>query len=714
MANFRGFSGIVQTDRVYQALIPMSSQAPVKLLILDNSQNRAEELIVLLRNSGRATRAQQIESHENLQSLLTSQSWDLFLARPEANDVTAEQAIALIREFERDIPFILLAEDNKVESIIAGLQMGATEVALANEDELLILIIDRELNNLENRRNWRKAEIALKESEKRCQLLLENSRAAISYIHDGMHIFANQAYLELFDFETFDDVEVVPIIDLIESSDQARFKKFLKSFETLENTTEEYKCVTDKGELVSVQFVLSNATYDGEPCTQVIVRPVVDDQELEDKLKEVSTQDLLTGLYNRRYFTEVLDAAIENAVKNNNSSIVFYIAVDEFSDIVRSSGITSSDLMLTDLANHIKSLIDDSHVLARFSDDAFTLLYPNDNKDQALELAEKIRSSVAGHLFEISGKTRQITVSIGLSLVTESSPSADEIISKSQRASTESEDGDSVSFFQAKSVSDAAKDQQTSELHKEMILSSFDDGRLKLLFQPIISLHGDDDGQFEVLIRLQDIDENEFKPSQFLDLVDQEGLSIKLDRWIILQSIKLLSAHRSEGNQTRLFINITHRTISDETFLPWVSVALKAARLPSDAVIFQFHESDAITYLKQAAKFTKGLRELHCKASINHFGCSLNPLNTLKHLTVDYVKLDGSYAEGVESDAKKRKELIATVSALQDKGVLTAISGVESPMVLSTLWEAGVNFIQGHYLSEPLETMDYDFSSEDM
>ena len=87
----------------------MASKAPVRLLILDNSKNRAEELIVLLRNSGRATRAQAVDSHESLQSLLKAQPWDLFLGRPEANDLTAEQAVGLIREFERDIPFVLLA-----------------------------------------------------------------------------------------------------------------------------------------------------------------------------------------------------------------------------------------------------------------------------------------------------------------------------------------------------------------------------------------------------------------------------------------------------------------------------------------------------------------------------------------------------------------------------------------------------------------------------
>jgi len=693
----------------------MSNQAPVRLLILDNSQNRAEELIVLLRNSGRATRAQQVESHENLQSLLKAQSWDLFLARPEANDVTAEQAIALIKEFERDIPFILLADDDRIESITEGLQLGATDVSLSDDDERLILLIDRELNNLDSRRNWRKAEISLKESERRCQLLLENSRAAISYIHDGMHIFANEPYLELFGFKEFDDVEVVPIIDLVEPGDQARFKKFLKSFQKLEEASEEYQCVTDEGETIQIQMVLSKAQYDGEPCTQVIVQSVVSDQELESRLKEMSSQDEVTGLFNRRHFMELLDGAIEQAVTDNEFSTVLYMAVDGFSDIVTETGISNADLLLADISEHIKSLLGESQVLARFSDDVFTLLYPDGSKKKALEFAEKLRSSVAGHLFEASGKTHQITLSIGLSLVTESSTTSEQIISRSQRASMDAKDSDKVAFYQKEKVAEnGAKESIKDHDLKELILTSFDDGRLKLLFQPIISLHGDDDGQFEVLVRLQDTEGNELRPNQFLDLVDQEGLSIKLDRWIILQSIKLLSAHRAEGNQTRLFINVTHRTIADETFLPWVSVALKAARLPTDAVIFQFHESDAITYMKQASKFTKGLKELHCKASINHFGCSLDPFNSLQHLSIDYVKIDASYADGVESDEKKSQELIDTVSALHAKGVLTAISGVESPMVLSTLWEAGVNFIQGHYLSEPLEQMDYDFSSEDM
>ncbi len=706
-------SGIVSASEFPNSIVPMSTQSPVRLLILDNSQNRAEELIVMLRNSGRATRAQHVESHESLQSLLKNKSWDLFLSRPEANDVTAEQAIALIKEFEKDVPFILLVGNNDVESITAGLQMGATDVALEDDEERLRLIINRELENLENRRARRRAELELKEAERRCQLLLESSKAAISYVHDGMHIFANSVYCEFFGFDSFEDLEIVPLIDLIVPDDQANFKSFLKSFREQEEASAEYNCVHNDGSAIQVQMTLSRAQYDGEPCTQVILRPKVDEKEIESRLEELSYQDQLTGLPNRRKFIELLDIAVERAVEDNDLSIVFYIVLDKFEDTVTQSGIADADLIIREVASLISSKLDESHLLARFGDDVFTLLYPGSNADKAGELAEDIRKTIESKLIEVAGKTYQLTLSIGLAQITETSNSA-QTISRSREAISETSNGNCIAVYRSETPAVQQEKSSAQDDFRELVVSAFDKGRLKLLFQPIISLHGDDDEQFEVLLRLLDDEDNELTPDKFLDIVHEENLSIKLDRWVILQSIKLLAAHRSEGSLARLFINVTHLTIADDTFLPWVNVALKAARLPIDAVIFQFHESDAITYMKQAGIFTKGLKELHCKASINHFGCSLNPFNTLKHISVDYVKLDGSFAHDIDSDEEKRQELMDTITSLQAKGILTAISGVESPQVLSTLWEAGLNFIQGHYLSVPLETMDYDFASEDM
>ena len=190
----------------------MSDLEPIRLLILDESQNRAEELIILLRNAGRATRAHKIESEDDLINRLKEQPWDLFLSRWEADGITADQAIQHIRNLERDIPVIMLADSRDPSLITEGLQQGAQDVALADDNERLKLIIARELNNLQQRRTRRRAEAELRESDKRNQLLLESSSAAIAYVHEGMHIYANNAYGDLFGYDDPDDFAGIPKI----------------------------------------------------------------------------------------------------------------------------------------------------------------------------------------------------------------------------------------------------------------------------------------------------------------------------------------------------------------------------------------------------------------------------------------------------------------------------------------------------------------------
>ena len=693
----------------------MSSKKPVRLLILEASQNRAEELIVLLRKAGRATRAHQIESAEDLQNQLKEQKWDLLLGVSEANDLTMEQAIGIIRESERDIPIILIAEGRDPESITAGLRLGALDVALDDDDERLTMIIERELSNLYHRRERRRAEKEVSEIDRRNQLLLASSTAAIGYVHEGMHIYTNSTYSKMFGYEDPDDFAGIPIIDLISSSDQGKFKAFLKSYDKNESESEEFICVTSEDKQITASLSLSPATYDGESCTQVIFKVSSDaDTAYEERIKELSSQDLLTGLPNRASLIEQLDTAVDKSSNQGQASILMYISIDNFAKLRTEAGISNADLVLADLANLLAELTAEEHLIARFGDDVFALLYNSGDKEAAAQMAENLRGQVEERMSDVAGKSYQSTTSIGLALVSESSSSAEDVISRAYQACTSMESGNGVNFYQAAEVKmGEAGVSLTSENIKDMIKTAIENNAFKLMFQPIISLHGDDDEQFEVLLRLVDDDDNELLPGQFLGPAEDAGLLEKLDRWVILQSIQMLSEHRSTGSKAKLFINLTHKSMSDETFLPWMSVALKAAKLPSDAVILQIHESDATAYIKQAASFTKGMSALHCKTSINHFGCSLNPMNLLKHLTPDFVKLDDSFAQEIDQSEEKLAELKKMVTSLQETGVLTAISGIEDPMILSTLWQAGITFIQGYYLSPPLENMDYDFASED-
>ncbi|WP_323751300.1 EAL domain-containing protein [Marinobacter sp.] len=689
------------------------NNSTVQLLILDPSQNDAESLVSLLRNSGKATRAHRITSEEDLEEALKASHWDLMLGRDlEELEFGPDAALAMVKRMDKDIPFILLTNEPDRERDLAIMRLGAQDAVPFENTEMLVLTIKRELTALYERRKRRVLESHLREAEQRCQLLLESSKDAIAYINDGMHIYANQSYMDFLGYEDIDDLICVPVLDTLNQESQEQYKEFMKAFEEAGANGMTLNCTarrSDDHEL-NVTMSASAATYDGEACTQVVLQPEHSDEELEEKLKQISSQDLLTGLYNRQYLMEQLAQTLASAAKNNETGALAYIGIDNFLSMKGDVGIAGADLLLGDLASLLKEHTPEGLTLARLSDDAFCVMsLPCSDKELA-ELCETLRKVVDDHLFEINGRTISLSVSIGVSAITENSPKAEELLSRVHLASAEvrkqanHKNGNGVVVYNP--VDFEVPDESNAI---EVISKAMDEDRLHLLFQPIINLRGEGEEHYEALARMINSDNEEVTPYDLLPAICPPETAIKIDRWVTLQSIKQLSSHRSRGHDTRLFVNLSAETFQDVTFSPWLSVALKAARLPGDALIFQINENDANNFMKQAKEFTKAVHELNCKISIKHFGCAINPFNALKHIDTDYVKFDGSFTETVQKDDKIKEQVKEMTTSLQNSGKLTIVPQVENASILATLWQAGVNYIQGYYLQAPTREMSYDF-----
>ena len=680
----------------------------IRLLILEDSQNEAERLVSLFRNAGRATRVHRLTSSEDLAEAL-QQSWDLLITAPTSEHLDPHEAISAIRRQAKDIPVIQLLADNDSDSVTEALSIGAQDALPQGEDERLVLVAKRELSNLEERRARRGAEVALREAEKRCQLLLDSSVDAITYVHDGMHIYANRAYLELFDYHDGDELEGMPMIDLIASADQSNFKDFLKNYQSAEGVAE-LACTGVKadGKNFPARMHFSPATYDSEPCIQVVIRAESSNAELEEKLREISSQDLVTGLYNRSHFLELMDVAVERAVNAGQPASLAYIRLDQYSNLLAEVGLAGIDLLLTDLTTLLRAHFPEEAQLARFGDDVFAALQPGLTAEQSAAGLSALLKKVEGHLFDVSGRTVQTTLSIGIAGLNEKTAKAQDVVDRAHRCADEL-DGNALKVFNPADELAAAANRGSL---LAMVQQALENNSFRLLFQPIISLRGDSHEHYEVLLRLLNPKGEEVPPHDFLTAAKEAGLGEKIDRWVILSSIKLLADHRSKGHSTRLFVHLSSASLQDKTLLPWLSVALKAARLPSDSLVFQFSEPDAIACLKQAKVLTQGLHELHCKVGLSQFGCAINPFNTLKHLNIDFVKIDGSYSQDL-SQTENQEALKTLLASLHAQAKMTIVPFVESATVLATLWQAGVNYIQGYYLQGPSQSMDYDFSAGD-
>ena len=123
-------------------------------------------------------------------------------------------------------------------------------------------------------------------------------------------------------------------------------------------------------------------------------------------------------------------------------------------------------------------------------------------------------------------------------------------------------------------------------------------------------------------------------------------------------------------------------------------------------------EADAVAYLKPAKALAQGLAGLGCRIALSQFGCVLNPFNTLKHLDAEFIKVDGSYTQDLTRQ-ENQEALKALLAELHEQQKQSIVPFVESATVLATLWQAGVSYIQGHYLQGPSQSMDYDFSSDE-
>ncbi len=688
------------------------------LLIIDKSQNDAEKMVSLLRNAGIATRAKRIESEEELIESLEEQAWDLCLAREEDADFDLDQALVHIQQKDRDTPFILMTRERDIDETVKRMKAGAKDCIPFEEEGHIVAAAKREIANLKIRKALRQMQVQVHDIEHRCELLLDSSKDAIAYINDGMHIYANGSYLAFLGYDDIDEMICIPVLDTMTSESQEQFKEQSRRFLETENMepVEGIPCVSlrEDGTEIKVQMSLSEASYDGERCMQVVLRPEQDNAELEEKLKEMSQMDLLTGLYNRQYFMDQLHSAKDRALKSEEQFAVSYMAIDGFQQIKAELGIADADLILRDLAHVLDEHRPEDSTLARLSDDVFGLIGLSANNDEAVSGAEVLRKVVEDHLFEVVGRTMQITLSIGVTLVTDNAPNIKDILGRAQVASEDvskqegHEHGNGVLLYKPK------KDNPLDDhdIATDLISEALENNQFKLLFQPIISLRGSNEEHYEAFVRMMNEKGEEVSPYDFLPPQGPSQMANKIDKWVILQTIKHLSEHRSKGHETKLFINLTAETIQDKDFGSWLNVALKAARLPGDSLIFQISESNAITYMKQAKEFAKEVNTLHCKLSVNQFGRALNPFNLLKHLNPEYIKLEGSFTQDMQKGQEAKENAKEMIKQLQAMDKATIVPLVESAALLSTLWQAGVNYIQGYYLQAPSTEMNYDFSEE--
>ncbi|MCW8889760.1 MAG: EAL domain-containing protein, partial [Sedimenticola sp.] len=582
----------------------LETDTPLRLLVIEDSLNDAESYVSTLRNAGLVIHPTIVNDYDKLIDVADAEQPDLILFTMPANKAQYETTAKLCRTAFNDIPCVILYKDQDIEpkTLLEAMRNGARDVISATDTEHLQLVIIREAGDLQIRKTLVETQQQLKEAEARCTTLIASSQDAIAYIHEGMHMQANSTYLEMFGYVNMDELEGLPILDMVSAKDHKSIKSFLK---TLGNEKQELRveCQNSAGDTFDAKLEFSPATYDGEPCTQIVIRNDSQSKELEHTIELLSNQDTQTGLANRQYFMGKLEQQITSLHEDDTTSTLFYIVIDNFAEIRADLGIISSDNLLKELAQILSSTINENDLLARFGDHSFTILSRIDNHQDAESTADKIRQIIEDYIYQ----EVNITCCIGATLFNKEVSNSQDFINQAYHAyeSARSNDGgNAISFYDASEMQASFGEDNTGDEARinQLIQHALENDRFRLVYQPIVSLQGDSRENYAVLTRLLDNNNEEILPDYFIKHAKQGEQMAKVDRWVIDRAIEELAEQRKEGRKVNFFISISSAALEDEGLLLWICDCLRKYKAKGAWLAFQIRDKDLRNHIQTAKK----------------------------------------------------------------------------------------------------------------
>ena len=472
----------------------------------------------------------------------------------------------------------------------------------------------------------------------------------------------------------------------IRNSELVLRKKDGSKIVVLENSRAE---TDDHGQLIYFEGTLTDITESHEQSAQ---------------LSYEASHDPLTGVYNRREFERRLQSLLDNIHAQPGPHAICYMDLDRFKEINDNCGHVAGDELLRQVAEQLQSRARHGDTLSRLGGDEFALILHDCGEQDAVRVAEGLRTMVDELRFSWSGQIHTIGASIGVVPISPDRRRLSEVMAAADAACYRAKDSgrNRVSLFVE---DDASVLQRLGELGwVARVKQALQENRFHLAAQPIKPLQdGADFFHYELLVRMLDEDGREIPPGAFFPAIERYNLSIRMDRWVVIKALAWLAENNSRmNNHSKFFINLSADSIADAGFADALSRQISEGGIPGGKLCFEISEHVATENLSAANRFMSKLKEQGCEFALDNFGSGISSFAYLKNLAVDYVKIDGVFVRSMGED-NIDWQLVKSINeighALKKK---TIAEHVESEKVIKKLQKLKVDYAQGYAISRPL------------
>jgi diguanylate cyclase (GGDEF)-like protein/PAS domain S-box-containing protein len=589
---------------------------------------------------------------------------------------------------------VVAVPSGHIRAITDGLEALASQVSLAVESAALT------------------EEILLSQSEKRFASLVQNASDVVTVIEPDTTVrYASPASSRVLGYAP-EELEGTRFANLISPEDKTRVLSFLTTVgEDGHTGVIEFRAHHKDGHWVFVETLRTSLLHD--PNVKGIVlntRDITERKEFEEQLSHQAFHDSVTNLPNRALFRDRVTHAIERQQRDHKPVAVLFMDLDDFKTINDSLGHAAGDQLLNEVGERLKSALRAADTAARLGGDEFAILLEDGGEGiQAVDVADRIMESLEAP-FPLEGKEVFVRASIGIAVAED-----DENASHGEDAVEEILRNADVAMYMAKENGKGRYQVFEPAMHetalkrlelKADLQRAVEHGEFVLHYQPVIELESGRISGVEALIRWMHPERGMVPPLDFIPLAEQTGLIVTIGRWVLREAClyaRDLQARFPSTPPFHMAVNLSARQLQRPEIVDEVREILEETGLEPSSLILEITESVMMSNMELSIERLGELKALGVLLAVDDFGTGYSSLNYIQQFPVDILKVDKSFIDVVNSDARK-SALTATILKLaQDLDLKPVAEGIERADQLERLLELHCDLGQGYFFAKPLD-----------
>jgi diguanylate cyclase (GGDEF)-like protein len=412
--------------------------------------------------------------------------------------------------------------------------------------------------------------------------------------------------------------------------------------------------------------------------------------------------DLMTGLYTRGGMERAY-ASVDAATEARRS--VVYIDVDHLHAVNELHGFEIGNELISRIADLLtSSLVPEGTLASRVSGDRFALVLLDADARRAAEVCNSLRPAVSRIAIGPTDAPIEISISCGTADLVDIPQGLARALAAAEIACRLAKDRgrNRVEVYATEDNSLVRRRDEVAVVAQ--LRSALKEDRLVLYAQRIAPLRNPDaPGGYEILMRVRNRDGSLAQPGPLIEAAQRYQLLPSVDRWVVQNSLRVLSAYRGmlKSRELSISINLTGQSLGDEACVDLIVDALRSANLPQGCITIELTEQAAVKNLARANDMVKRLGFAGCKFALDDFGTGTNSLAYLKNLQLSHIKIDGSFVRDILTNTRSQATVKGMVELAREFKIGTVAEYVENQGIADYLRRIGVDQAQGYAFGKP-------------